>query len=91
MNFGFYTSTYLDSLFDNDLGSPMDPHYMIEGTHVYARDFSEIKVLVNPTNMPYSITLDGNYMTFDGLATVSTFNIGPHSGMILKKSTDNSQ
>jgi hypothetical protein len=37
---------------------------VVNETHVYARDFSKVKVLVNPTYDSYSMNLDANYETY---------------------------
>jgi len=73
----------VQSLFKIDLGVPTGNYYVTEGGHVYARDFTKIKVLVNPTDQPYLVYLDGEYETFDG-QIVSSFNMEPHTGLILK-------
>ena len=73
----------IQDLFKTDLGVPKANYYLIEGTHVYARDFTKIKVLVNPTDKPFSVYLDAEYETLEG-QIVSSVNIGPHTGLILK-------
>jgi len=83
INFGYYQSNYLDSLFEVDPGSPLGSYYMVSGTHVYAREFSNIKVLVNPTYQGYSVSLDGSYETLDGSPVGSTIWMSPHTGTIL--------
>ena len=71
------------NLFKTDLGVPAGVYYIINGTHVYARDFTKIKVLVNPTDASYSVNLDGDYETIEG-RIVSSIDMTPHSGCILK-------
>ena len=73
----------VQNLFKINLGIPKGNYYLIEGTHVYARDFTKIKVLVNPTDQPYSVYLDGYYETLEG-QIVSSVNAKPHTGLILK-------
>lgn len=73
----------VQNLFKTDLGTPEGDYYLIEGTHVYARDFTKIKVLVNPTDQPYSVNLGEDYETLEG-QIVSSVNIGTHTGLILK-------
>jgi hypothetical protein len=83
--FGRYTiEDYPQSLFRFDLGSPLGAYYTVQGTHVYARDFSNVKVLVNPTYQTYSIDLDGNYTTLNG-QTVTSISVEPHTAIALKK------
>ena len=83
INFGYYQSNYLDSLFAIDPGSPLGSYYMVSGTHVYTREFSNIKVLVNPTYQGYSVSLDGSFETIDGTPLGSTIWMSPHTAMIL--------
>jgi len=85
LNFGYYVDDYVDSLFKIELGSPLNNYYIIDGTHVYARDFSTVKVLVNPTDQSYSVNLSGNYETFDGTPVTSPMTLAPHTGMILRR------
>jgi len=73
----------IQDLFKIDLGVPKANYYLIEGTHVYARDFTKIKVLVNPTDQPFLVYLDGDYETLEG-QIVSSVNMEPHTGLILK-------
>ena len=85
LNLGFYMpKDYAQGLFNIDLGNPLGEYYMIPGTHVYARDYSKVKVLVNPTYEPYSVNLDGDYETLDGKPVTSTITVEPHTGTILK-------
>jgi hypothetical protein len=88
MNFGYYISDYVDSLFDIQLGSPQNSYYLVQGTHVYSRDFSKIKVLVNPTNQSYQVSLSGQYETLDGQPVTSPITVNPHTGILLKKLGD---
>jgi hypothetical protein len=87
-----YFSTFADSafniqvmqpLYNTQIGTPTNDYYMVSGTHVYARDFSNGKVLVNPTDQLYSVSLTRSYLTLEG-QIVSSLNIGPHTGVILK-------
>jgi hypothetical protein len=72
------------SLHDLDMGTPLGDYYVISGTHVYARDFSNDKVLVNPSASSYTVSLGGNYKTLDG-TTVSSITMSDHTGTILLK------
>ena len=73
----------VQNLFKIDLGVPKGDYYLIDGTHIYARDFTKAKVLVNPTDEPYSVNLNGDHETLEG-KIVSSINIGSHTGVILK-------
>jgi len=69
------------SEFDVSLGSPVNEYYLIGS--VYARDFAEGKVLVNPTSSSYIVDLDSEYRTLDG-QKVSDVTLDAHSGVILR-------
>ena len=64
---------------------PLGDYYKITSTAVYARDFMGGKVLVNPTGVSYSITLDGSYETIDGTIVSGPLTVYAHSGVILIK------
>jgi len=68
------------SEFDVSLGSPINEYYSTGS--VYARDFGEGKILVNPTTSPYTVNLDAEYETLDG-QKVSSILLNAHSGAIL--------
>jgi hypothetical protein len=80
-NFQFFEGTIFD---EGDIGSPTESYHIISGTHVYEREFTTSKVLVNPTYSSYNINLGGTYKTING-NTVSTITVPPHTGMILFK------
>lgn len=86
LNFGYYTDAYVDDLFKIELGTPLNSYYVVQGTHVYSRDFSRMKVLVNPTYQPYAATLNGQYETVDGQPISSPVTVDPHTGLLLVKS-----
>lgn len=90
-----YFSTFLSTsdlqsigmklLYDAPIGTPTNNYYKITGTSVYSRDFSNAKVLVNPTSSSFQIVLPSNtYETLEG-SPVSTFTIPAHTGVILSK------
>jgi hypothetical protein len=66
------------------LGGPTNDVYRISGTHVYARDFSNGKVLVNPTDTSYQVTLSETYKTLTG-TPLNSLTMQPHMGVILLK------
>jgi hypothetical protein len=43
------------------------------------------KVFVNPTDKPFTVTLDGIYATFDGSMVSGSLTIGSYTGTILFK------
>lgn len=86
LNFGYYVDDFSQSLFKIELGSPLGAYYIIQGTHVYSRDFSKVKVLVNPTDQSYSVNLGEGYETLDGTLVTSPITLDPHVGMILIRS-----
>ncbi len=75
---------FMDKLHKIEVGFPENDYYTIEGTHVYTRDFSKVKVLVNPTDYSYTINLDSSYKTLDG-RIVSSITMINHTGEILLK------
>ena len=87
-NFGTYwnrdDSDGYYSIFDDakQLGDPVSDYG--EFGSVYARDFENGKVLVNPSSSTYTISLGGDYETLDD-QTVSSITMGPHTGEILLK------
>ena len=88
INFGSYMlREYPQSLFKIDLGVPIGNYYMISGTHVYTRDFTKTKILVNPTYTPYTVYLDGYYRTPEGQTLSSSITMYPHTGLILERLT----
>lgn len=76
--------TVLKPLFSIDLGEPVGASYKIANASIYARDFSNSKVLVNPTYQSYSVDLDETYKTRDG-SEISKIDVAPHTGEILLK------
>jgi hypothetical protein len=83
INYGTYLfNDYVQSLFRTKVGTPINAYSVIPNTHVYARDFTDAKVLVNPTNIAYAVNLNGEYLSNNG--TVSSLTIQPNSGIILK-------
>jgi len=87
LNFGYAIDNYTQSLFKIDVGYPTGNYYMINGTHVYARDYSKVKVLVNPTNTSYTVSLDTNYTDASGTPVSSPFTLEPHIGIVLRRVT----
>jgi len=73
---------FIQPLYDIDLGVPINDYYVIPNTHVYSRDFSNIKVLVNPASDPYVINLQGTFKTIDG-QLVSDVVMDNHTGVLL--------
>lgn len=72
-------------LYDVEVGTSLNDYHIIESTHVYARDFSNVKVLVNPTPNPYVIDLQETFKTLDG-EIVTEVTVEDHTGLILIKS-----
>ena len=85
--FGFSNNYSIDGYvyypeFDVSLGSPVNEYYLIGS--VYARDFADGKVLVNPTSLSSVVYLDGEYKTLDGQIVLNVI-LDAHSGTILLK------
>jgi len=74
---------YVQNLHSLVIGEPLSDYYQIEGTDVYARDFTNVKVLVNPTADSYTINLDGNFKTLED-EEISVVTLNSHTGTILK-------
>jgi hypothetical protein len=75
----------IQALYDIDLGVPLGDYHVIQGTNVYERDFSKVRVLVSPTMQNYTIDLGGSYETIDGNTVSGDFTIYGHTGEILLK------
>jgi hypothetical protein len=74
--------SYLMNLFKVDVGAPVNSYSIIPNTHVYTRDFTNVKVLVNPTDATYSVNLYKQYFLDD--IPLSSLTVQPHTGIILK-------
>jgi len=68
-----------------DMGNPLGDYYKINQTSVYTRDFVNGKLLVNPTDVSQTVTLDGSYTAFDGNIVSSLLTLNSHTGVILFK------
>lgn len=79
-----FTSEFVQQLFDINIGSAQNNYYVVSGTHVYARDFSNARVLVNPTSNPYVVDLQGSFKTLEG-TIVTQITMEAHTGTILVK------
>lgn len=77
-----FTIQVIQPLYNIEVGSPVNDYYIIANTHVYARDFSKVKVLVNPTSDSYVIDLQGTYKTLSG-QLVSEITMEEHTATIL--------
>jgi hypothetical protein len=62
------------------LGHPVNNYYSYQS--VYARDFQNGKVLVNPSDSTYTVSLNQNYKTLDG-HVVTGVTLNGHTGAIL--------
>lgn len=76
---------FVTKLFNFNIGTPLADYYKITSTSVYTRDFVRGKVLVNPTDVPYTITLVGTYVTIDGTTISGPLTVYAHSGVVLFK------
>jgi hypothetical protein len=81
-----FMAQVVQPLYNVDVGTPLNDYYMISGTHVYARDFSNVKVLVNPSTSSYTVSLGGSYKKLNG-TIVSSITMNAHTGEILLKTT----
>jgi hypothetical protein len=84
LSYGPYLmNDYTQSLFKINVGTPTSNYSLIPNTHVYARDFSNVKVLVNPTNTAYEVNLPQEYI-LQGVS-VSAVTVQPHTGILLTR------
>jgi hypothetical protein len=77
-------SPYTQSLYQVELGMPIETYHVLEGTHVYEREYSNVRVLVNPTSTTYTVDLGGSYQRVNG-ATVSSITLKGYTAAILIK------
>ncbi|MCW4005723.1 MAG: putative glycoside hydrolase [Candidatus Bathyarchaeota archaeon] len=66
-----------------NIGVPCGDYYQVESISLFARDFSNGLVLVNPSNVPLTYTADQNYDLMDGTAASTSLVINPHEGLVL--------
>jgi len=66
-----------------DMIEPLSDYYKIASTSVYGRNFTRGEVLVNPTDVSYTVALDGSYTTFEGSTVSGSLTINGHTGVIL--------
>jgi len=69
-------------LINIDVGFPITDYYRVENSEVFARDFRNVKVLVNPSNVAYTLNLGKQYVTRTG-EKVTQITMEPHRGEIL--------
>lgn len=77
-----FATNVIQPLFDINVGTPINDYYIIANTHVYARDFSNVKVLVNPTSDSFTVDLQGTFRTLDG-KLISVITMENYTGIIL--------
>lgn len=73
--------TLAQKLHSVDVGDPLGNYYKTGS--VYARDFENGKVLVNPTDSAYTVTLDKSYTTIDGTTVSGPLTVDAHTGVLL--------
>jgi hypothetical protein len=71
-------------IMDTNIGQPTGAYYSSQ--NVSMRDFTDGKVLLNPSTSTYTINLGENYKTLDG-QTVSSITMNAYTGEILLKIT----
>jgi hypothetical protein len=79
------TGSLFQKLRNLDMIEPLGDFYKITSTSVYARDFVKGKVLVNPSSVSYSVSLNGNYTTLGGSVVSGSLTVNDHTGVILLK------
>jgi len=80
----------MQPLYNAQIGTPTTDIFVVSGTHVYARDFSNGKVLVNPTDSSYTVNLGSpNFVNAaTGQSVPQTITIPPHTGRVLTGATE---
>jgi len=74
---------YIESFLNITFGTPLgDYNWCLNATHIYERDFTRTKILVNPTDSDYVVSLDRYYKTRDG-QTLSQITLKGHTGIVL--------
>jgi hypothetical protein len=79
---GNMESAFTQSLFRIDLGTPTEEYHIIPDSHVYERDYTKTKILVNPTATAYTVDLGGSYINMNG-EQVASIQVPKYSGLIL--------
>lgn len=86
-NNGARLSEFYSNLFSINVGYPTGNYSLISGTHVYQRNYTNIKVLVNPTGTAYDVTLSGTYRNLNGQNVTRSITMPAHTGEILTLAT----
>jgi len=79
---GNMASAFTQSLYEIPLGLPEESYHIISGTKIYEREFTKVRVLVNPTTSSYTINLGKQYRNMNG-NIVTSITLGKYSGAIL--------
>jgi hypothetical protein len=79
---GYMDSEIAQELFNMEFGSSLEDYHIIDGTHLYEREFTKARVIVNPVNTPYTIDLEGTYLDMTD-NVVSQVTLPEYSGIIL--------
>jgi len=67
-----------------DIGFPIEPYHLIEGTSVYERAYTGSIIFVNPSSETAEISLNEAMNTLEGHITDS-ITLHPHTGVILMR------
>ena len=76
---------FAQTLHNVSLVGPLGSYYQISSTSVYARDFANAKVLVNPSATSYTVAVSGAFKSLDGQNVSGTVTVAAHTGTILFK------
>ena len=79
---GNMDSAFSQSLYEIDLGAPTEEYHIIGGTHIYERTYTNVRVLVNPTDSLQTLDLSGAYLDLNG-DLITTITLQKYSGTIL--------
>jgi len=74
---------YVQKLLNVTLGTSLEEfHNRTDNPNIFERDFSNSKVMVNPSGVSYEISLMGSYANLDG-QIVTQVSLPSHTGTIL--------
>jgi len=74
---------YHDTMFSKSIGYPIDNYSVVSGTDVCERFFSNALVLVNPSDTPYTVRLDGTFTNLDEANVSGSYVMPAHTGEVL--------
>ncbi|UCD29970.1 MAG: hypothetical protein JSV03_05710, partial [Planctomycetota bacterium] len=86
-NYSDLSTRYYFDYWATDVGEPLENYHLrasINGANIYEREFENVLVLVNPSEVSAAVDLGLNYKLLDG-TVVQVINLDSHQGIILYK------